>query len=335
MTFHRQYPQACLRLLKKINDHLSAGGTLTRKDIDVIHKYRIDDSFVAALRLSTLVRQAMLEIAKEDHEAADRLLATRYAYSYAIANQSKIKRISGKPNYIMFDAKQIAEILISHKNIHGFLEKHLHEYNRYFSLKTLAKENIEAFRLILATPELVNRMKLKEIKSIARTYIRQGENPHFHKSLTSDNHQLLYLAKALAEVGDAAAMLYLANCENVSEKERVTFLISSANCQYLPAQTQLTISNYLGMNGIKTNEAKTINALVKCKQAADKSDDKESQEMLKNFFRLNPSLKIKMMQVLKKSQAHTLKQASIFSGKKKSIVKRSDTMQRQKKNRSS
>lgn len=304
-----------MTFLNSISNHVANGGSLTLAHIKIIYKYRTNADFVSGLHTDELLRQKIVEAAQHDHEIADQLLATRYAYSGELANKNDVKRIVGEANYILFDANHIVDMLVNHKHQRGFIEKHLHEDNRYFSIKTLAREDAQAFSKILATPELLDRLSLKDIKQIAKKHIKNG-NFCFPKQIQSKKPEFVFdVAKVMAELGDAAAMLYLANAEFIDRltyADKAKYLKASAECNYLPAKTQLAIFNYLGANGSKTNEENTVKVLVDCLQEADANQDIDVKKKIDHFFLLNQKIKKKVESGIKHTSHQPASSSSIF-----------------------
>lgn len=323
MSFHRHNNAlACMASLKKISNH---DGDLTSDHINDIYKYRTIEIFVDGLQANQLVKKKIIEATQRNYEVANKLLATRYAYSPELANKKSVKRIVGKAKYIIFNANHIVDILVKHKHQPGFLEKHLHESNHYFSIKTLAREDAQAFSKILATPELLDRLELKDIKQLAKKHIKNGCYC-FPKMIQSKKPEFMFdVAKCMAEAGDAAAMLYLANAEFIDKltyAQRAKYLQASADCDYLPAKAQLAIFNYLGANGSKTNEESTVKALIDCLQEAKANQDVDVKKKIEQFFLMNPKIKKKVEGGIVQVASGKFKQSThLFSAKAPERVK--------------
>lgn len=145
-------------------------GQLSPGIIDAVLKNATNPNLCDLLRSADIsALENILNAGKQDKEVAIKILNSDFVNSI-----EKIKQLSSQYQYIpVYTPQEILSLLLKYKDDQDFISQYLPQNSR-FSLQSLAKEDINAFNKILATPELMKIFPVQDIAAIAEAHAKDN-----------------------------------------------------------------------------------------------------------------------------------------------------------------
>ena len=169
----------------------------------LLYKHRNDSEFITTIANSAELKERVYQIAKADPEAA---LTIFTAKKYTHLPESNADKQS------ILSALQIADLIKTHCEQPGFLNKLLMPFNlrSNIHLISLAKNDMDAFFTLMASPKLSEKIRDKNIQAIVEYYMQQEQKLPWKLVTLKLSAYDISVAEKLAKAGFGDAQYYMA-----------------------------------------------------------------------------------------------------------------------------